>query len=638
LAGFESNWPSGKGADVRKDEAQPPTDEGRKAAPGNAIFLIAGSACCLLLFALMAAITWRRWPDVLVDFGRDEYIAWQMLHGKVLYRDIAYLFGPLTPAFNALIAGIFGVSCTTFFLTNLVMLALFLAVLWGLMARATSCANAFLCVAVVILVFGFARYAVMGNFNFISPYTAAATHGTILAALLIYLLCRGYERPDSRWIAALSGFVFGLVLLTRAEVGVAAALAVGAFVVIGNRYVRKRGITLGAVGAFCISALTPLALFLIYFASRMSLREAVAAVANPWILLSHREVWANCFYRRGMGMDDPFGNLKLMVRDAALVTAAVVALLAVSRSIWRPGAGVWGRILGILFAVGLACSAFWISPYEAGRPLPLLCAEGLVLLTISWWRTRKESPSGAHQDAVLILWAAFSIGLLGKMLLFARLYQYGFYLGLPAVVFVCSMAFWYVPARLGKGIRGMAMYRAVVLFMVLAVAARCVWLTWTISRYETFEIGAGSDMVRTYDPQLDWRGGCIAQVLEWLRRNTSDRNTLTVLPEGICINYWARRVNPIRITNCQMTEILLFGEDAILQDLRDHAPDYFLLVRMDASDYGVGDFGMDPRYGMKIMDWIETNYAPVRLFSAEPPHIGGVTMLLMSKVVRQIRN
>ena len=55
------------------------------------------------VFALAAALSWRRWADVLVDFGLQLYLPWRISEGDVLYRDVLYLAGgPLSQYFNAL--------------------------------------------------------------------------------------------------------------------------------------------------------------------------------------------------------------------------------------------------------------------------------------------------------------------------------------------------------------------------------------------------------------------------------------------------------------------------------------------------------------------------------------------------------
>jgi hypothetical protein len=65
---------------------------------------IAGLAVVALAFVLMAALSWRKWPDAIVDFGTRLYIPWRLLAGAVLYRDLYYFAGgPFSQYFNALL-------------------------------------------------------------------------------------------------------------------------------------------------------------------------------------------------------------------------------------------------------------------------------------------------------------------------------------------------------------------------------------------------------------------------------------------------------------------------------------------------------------------------------------------------------
>ncbi len=73
-----------------------------------------------LAFVFAAAISWRRWPDLLVDFGGQLYIPWRLANGAVLYRDLFYFAGgPLSQYFNALLFKIFGTSFLTLIVANL---------------------------------------------------------------------------------------------------------------------------------------------------------------------------------------------------------------------------------------------------------------------------------------------------------------------------------------------------------------------------------------------------------------------------------------------------------------------------------------------------------------------------------------
>ena len=66
-----------------------------------------------LIFAGLAFWSWRKWPDVFIDFGMDLYIPWQLSQGSRLYRDIFWLHGPLSQYFNTLLFLLAGPSITT---------------------------------------------------------------------------------------------------------------------------------------------------------------------------------------------------------------------------------------------------------------------------------------------------------------------------------------------------------------------------------------------------------------------------------------------------------------------------------------------------------------------------------------------
>src|SRR6187455_37526 len=89
---------------------------------GPAVVAVAGIA--------MLAWTWGTWPDVLVDFGRELYVAWQLAEGRRLYADLAYFNGPLSPYVNALWFRLFGVGLWTLVVANLVVLALVTTLLY----------------------------------------------------------------------------------------------------------------------------------------------------------------------------------------------------------------------------------------------------------------------------------------------------------------------------------------------------------------------------------------------------------------------------------------------------------------------------------------------------------------------------
>ena len=178
-----------------------------------------------ITFAALSVWSWRKWADPFVDFGRQLYIPWQLANGKVLYRDIAHLFGPLSQYFNAALFRIFGVSLTTLIFSNLAILAATVAGIHYLFAASCGPAAATVASMLVLLLFGFSQYIDVGNYNFICPYSHEATHSIALAVGVMVCLYRGVRDGGVRWFA-LAGVLFGLVLLTKAETSLAMVVAV----------------------------------------------------------------------------------------------------------------------------------------------------------------------------------------------------------------------------------------------------------------------------------------------------------------------------------------------------------------------------------------------------------------------------
>src|SRR5882762_8889268 len=124
-----------------------------------------GLAIVLAAYALAAALSWRKWPDVLVDFGTQLYLPWQISSGSVLYRDVMYLTGgPLSQHYPALLFSLFGPSFLTIAISNLVIgLGLLILMYRLFLASSDAWAAATICLGVA-LVFACNQYSDIGNF------------------------------------------------------------------------------------------------------------------------------------------------------------------------------------------------------------------------------------------------------------------------------------------------------------------------------------------------------------------------------------------------------------------------------------------------------------------------------------------
>ena len=132
------------------------------------------------------AISWRRWPDPLTDFGNELYRPWRIAQGAVLYRDMDSFYGPLSQHINAMIFALFGPGMMHLVWANLVVLGGILATLYCLLRRAWGGCAALLASALFVTVFGFPD----SNYNYVAPYSHETTHGLLVLLLLLLGIIR----------------------------------------------------------------------------------------------------------------------------------------------------------------------------------------------------------------------------------------------------------------------------------------------------------------------------------------------------------------------------------------------------------------------------------------------------------------
>ena len=133
----------------------------------------------VLLIAIGAAmLIWNPdgWVHPLVDYGRELYVPWRITEGEVLYRDIAYFNGPLSPYLNALWFQLFGVSMHVLTIVNVVIAGGVCALLYRLLAGISDRFTATITGAMFLFFFVFQHIDYRGTFNWIGPYSHVMTH------------------------------------------------------------------------------------------------------------------------------------------------------------------------------------------------------------------------------------------------------------------------------------------------------------------------------------------------------------------------------------------------------------------------------------------------------------------------------
>jgi hypothetical protein len=561
-----------------------------------------------IVFALLTWWSWRKWADPIIDFGRELYVPWQITQGRVLYRDIASLFGPLSPYVNALWFTLFGVSLRTLVWCNLAIFAAMTAAVYDLVRRSTDRVTATTASLAILLLFGFAQYGGLGNYNFVTPYSHEATHGLALCVALVICLHRGVTTGRTTFVVV-AGLCFGLAQLTKPEISLAAtAVAAVGFAgasLLGGMSQRPLST---AIATFVVTATIPPVVFFLYFARHMPAYEALQAVGGAWAPTFVPGIADNNFYRMGMGLTQPWTNaLRIVIVFGVIVLFFGALATACSRN---------NRLLQLAMAgVGIFLA-------QSGRyppALPLVGVTALVVFTLLFLRTRQDR-AGAGRMLSLVMWSALAVVLLSKMFLNARLNHYGFYLALPVAVSAVVLICYAIPSELARrsSLQAAGKFRQLALFTLAAAAVPFIAHTNAWFRTRVVQVGFGADRLWASNARGMFPPDAVQAALERLSASAQPNASFAVLPEGVMMNYQLRRPTPLRVLTVMPPEILAFGEDAVLKSLAAAPPDIVVLLQRDVSEYGYPSFGTDPIYGQRTMDWVKARYQVTRTIGTAP--------------------
>lgn len=597
---------------------------------------------CLLaltaLYVIFAAASWRRMNHFLVDCGRELYVPWRMVERDVLYRDLAYFNGPLSPMFNAFVFQVGGVSTQSLLVVNLI---IGLAILWLLVLVMLRFAGVWVAAVggfAFIAMFAFNHYLGAGIFSYVLPYSHEMTHGFGLSLLGLFMLDRPTEpvaRRTHRTRVLTSGILGGLVFLTKPEIFLDYALAVLAWWLARIVSEGKPNLAARWRQELPLIGLQMLALILVVAVAALVIVyehgdvRAWHHVLGGWQWIGNRQLASQPFYRNLLGTDQLVSKLTEQGRQFLALMALAGAALGIDRAI-RVAQLRWQTLLvsslGLAWAIAItfrgANSRLLL--FQGFSAMTLVAVGGCLWRIVIAWR----QGTAARADLDGLPWAVLALVLLAKIFFSPFHFQYGFVLALPAAMVVL--------VNLSSGVYRLAQERwgggGVALALILAAAIFDAAATGTFNlmsiRRNTYPIGFGDDRLLIPSPEQTPATAIVEQAIEVVAKELDHDETLVVLPEGILINYLARKKSSVKYTNFMPIEMVMYGEEVILRDLQRSPPDYVLLVDRNTAEYG-DQFGSST-YGGTILSWLEKHYFEHKTFG-QPMDRGGSFGIKMLK-------
>jgi hypothetical protein len=560
-------------------------------------------AAVTAVFIAMLIWTWQTWADLLIDFGVQLYVPWQITQGKVLYRDIAHYTGPLSVYYNAVAFKIFGVNLRVLEFVNLPVLIAIVIVVYKIAASLGGKFCALICSISFLVLFAFARLTVAGNYNYVCPYEYEYTHATLLTLLGTIFLDRVVTKQKTK-SAFIAGYLAGMVFLTRSEFFVAfAAAAVIAAVLLFAVNWKK---VLPAAGLFIVGAAIPplMSILLLHIAMPWSL--AISGTLGMWPALFRGGVSSQHFYLHSMGLDDLAGNLQFLYAWSlrwCIPLAGFAAWATIKTTRKSPAVLFIAFLLGAIYA-GFhwrsheSALTFWPSMF---RPLPLALAIIAVASLIQYIAGNRR-----EQNALTPILSILSLVLLAKVFFYARIIHYGVWLAMPGVMLLLATLFGSIPATIARHQRNPAIFLAGMGGVWLSVLLVHLAITKTQISLLSVSVCSGPDQF--------WADAKTAPIVNnalLIAQQMPPGKTLACFPEGIMINYLARRSTATRFVNFNPPDLLLFGEARMIAAMEASPPDFIFLIHKDTSEFDRRFFGQD--YALSLFAWIQSRYMEVRL-------------------------
>lgn len=571
------------------------------------------------LAAFLLAMSWRKWPDAVIDFGRELYLPWRISQGAVFGREVESLYGPLSAYVNAGVFRMAGPGILHLALFNLGVWAVLASTAYLVLRRGWGRAGAAAGAGFFVAVFSFVQLTDRGNYNYLTPYAHEAVHGLLACIGLTLVLLRWRQAGGAGW-AALAGLCVGLAAVLKFECLLAAlgvTVVAAALAWRAGRRPRWR-----EAACFLAAVVAPLAIFTLYFMRFMpgwtALQTAGQAVYNA---VAQSRFVSEKVQLAFSGLDAPWPHLKAHLFVTAIAAALLAAVWLGARRAgreleWETGWRWLGWLIAAVLVGGAGTVGWFAIGGEPGHALiPLALAAGLVAAR-DWEKARRTGTPLAAAEARVLL-AVLGVLMMARMPLFGRVYHYGFYQAAVAAMVVVAtlVADW--PRRL-EGRWAGRIATAAVLALVSLLAVQEIHRSMGVLALRTLEIGRGPDRMYYLPARVEAVNEIVRLSTDYVSERVGPDERVLILPEGIMINYLARRATPLRTMHFFAGALADGRELALVRDLRSDPPEWVIVASRDLREYGVARYGDGPGHGRQLLTWVLENYDAVGTYGDDP--------------------
>ncbi|MCI0485053.1 MAG: hypothetical protein L0229_00355 [Blastocatellia bacterium] len=618
-------------------------------------------------FIVGLAFSWERWGNPLVDCGREMNQPLRLARGEMLYSDVRHIYGPLSPYLNSALYRLFGPSLDVLYLSGISTAIVIIALTYWL---ARQFMNRTPAAAATLSVLWLCAFKQAGNY--FMPYSYSALHACALGLASLVLTVRFVQTtgpsvvarrkplpsdqsttdgkvelypsliaagrrtaanslPDRYYLIA-AGFMAGLTVLAKTEMGLAAIIAGAlAAMLAGYGHLRRQA-------ALCAMFLSPAVAIVVAVYGYIVARAGWNALARESFVFFGNLPEELVYYNLRMsGFDQTLPSLALILDSAlrmtllALLIGGASLLLALlkkrrterGRSSQRleaarktiTDAGLvrisplrWALIISIALPV-----LIFLAPYlqwDKGPYLtmPILLVALLIGAAVPCVKSREMN----RETIVLIVVIVYALASLARVLL--RVRSGGAYSSYLIPVSVILFTYWWVHSFAGifRNEHARRYARNIAIGLILFdVAMTAGVLSHRYRKNNSHPITSARGTLITR-PDL---GLAFNEAINFINREIPPGSPVAVMPEGTSLNFFTDRPNPLREEITIPGFLDREGEERTIQQLIRSNTRLVLLTNRATPEFGPAAFGRD--YSQRLMQWIEENYEQVAVFGPD---------------------
>jgi hypothetical protein len=91
-----------------------------------------------------------------------------------------------------------------------------------------------------------------------------------------------------------------------------------------------------------------------------------------------------------------------------------------------------------------------------------------------------------------------------------------------------------------------------------------------------------------------------------------------VLPEGVMLNYLARKASPVAAWGFFSASTSEGREEQLVRELEQNPPERVVIVSRDLREYGIQRYGEKPGSGKRLLEWLAKYYELAFLVGDDP--------------------